>query len=495
MAITDMQGRLQGKRLDAGAFVREIAEHGAEGCHYLLAVDIDMNTLPGFRCRAGTPATATSCSAPTSPRCAAARGSRAPRWCRPTWSGTTASPVEQAPRSILKAQLARLAERGWTAKIGLGAGVHPVPRDVRGEPREGLPRPGARQRVQRRLLHLRHHDRRGRDPPDPPAHGAMPGLVVEDSKGECNFGQHEVNFRYADALKMADDHAVYKNGAKEIAWQHGAALSFIAKFNEREGNSCHIHCSFWDGDEQPVPRPDGHGRSPLFESFIAGQLAVHDRARLLLRAERQLVQALRARLVRADRDGLGRGQPHLRVPRRRPRQGHAARVALPGGDCNPYLAFAAIIARASRASTAAWSSSRRSTGNAYDVRRPRVPGSLHEAIRLLEESAFARQRVRRRRSSTTTSTPPGSSSRPSRAPSPTGSCTAPSSGCRPVRPRIGISAYWRAASWGPWPTCRRHVHAGLRRGRAGGGRPALLIPPDPPTRRRRRPACSRCSTG
>ena len=68
-------------------------------------------------------------------------------------------------------------------------------------------------------------------------------MRVENSKGECNFGQHEINFRYGEALATADDHAIYKTGAKEIAAQEGYAITFIAKLDEREGNSCHIHCS------------------------------------------------------------------------------------------------------------------------------------------------------------------------------------------------------------------------------------------------------------
>ena len=84
------------------------------------------------------------------------------------------------------------------------------------------------------------------------------GMTVENSKGECNFGQHEINFRYGDALQAADDHAIYKNGAKEIAAQEGMALTFIAKFNEPEGNSCHIHCSLAheDGGQRVRRGPD-----------------------------------------------------------------------------------------------------------------------------------------------------------------------------------------------------------------------------------------------
>ena len=80
------------------------------------------------------------------------------------------------------------------------------------------------------------------------------GLVVENSKGECNFGQHEINFRYADALRTADDHVIYRNGAKEIAAQEGMAISFMAKFDEREGSSCHIHFSLSDDARIPPTR-------------------------------------------------------------------------------------------------------------------------------------------------------------------------------------------------------------------------------------------------
>jgi glutamine synthetase len=95
------------------------------------------------------------------------------------------------------------------------------------------------------------------------------GMRVENSKGECNFGQHEINFRFGDALQAADEHAIYKNGAKEIAAQDGKAISFMAKFDEREGNSCHVHLSARrnDGSALFVDEPE------TFDPFLAGQLA------------------------------------------------------------------------------------------------------------------------------------------------------------------------------------------------------------------------------
>src|SRR5262249_56113588 len=100
------------------------------------------------------------------------------------------------------------------------------------------------------------------------------GLYVESAKGECNLGQHEIAFRYADALTTCDNHVVYKAGAKEIAAHEGMSLTFMAKYDEREGNSCHIHLSLRDTAGTPVLSGDQpHGFSPLMEHFLAGQLA------------------------------------------------------------------------------------------------------------------------------------------------------------------------------------------------------------------------------
>ena len=136
------------------------------------------------------------------------------------------------------------------------------------------------------------------------------GLAVEDAKGECNFGQHEINFRFDHALATADGHAIYKNGAKEIAAQEGCSISFMPKFDEREGNSCHIHLSLRGEDGAPV-FADGHGFSETFDHFLAGQLGLPARAHALLRPEHQLLQTLCQGLLRPDCGRLGQRQPYL----------------------------------------------------------------------------------------------------------------------------------------------------------------------------------------
>ena len=132
-------------------------------------------------------------------------------------------------------------------------------------------------------------------------------MTVENSKGECNFGQHEINFRYDDALQTADDHVIYKTGAKEIAAQEGMSITYMAKFDEREGNSCHIHLSIAEGRRRERLR----GRRGDLRPLRGGAARRAARAHADVRPARELVQALRGRLVRADRGGVGPRQPHL----------------------------------------------------------------------------------------------------------------------------------------------------------------------------------------
>ncbi len=140
------------------------------------------------------------------------------------------------------------------------------------------------------------------------------GMVVEDSKGECNFGQHEINFHYADALRTADEHVVYKNGAKEIAAEEGMAITFMAKYDEREGNSCHIHFSLADSEGPLFARDES-----LFHSFLAGQLACLREMTLLLAPHINSYKRYAAAQFRADHGRLGSRQPHVLAARSGPR--------------------------------------------------------------------------------------------------------------------------------------------------------------------------------
>jgi glutamine synthetase len=217
------------------------------------------------------------------------------------------------------------------------------------------------------------------------------GITVEDSKGECNFGQHEVNFRYSEALAMADNHAIYKNGAKEIAWQHGAALTFMAKFNQREGNSCHIHCSLWDDNGSLFPAADGHGFSPLFEHFLAGQLAATRELTYLFAPNVNSYKRFASQSFAPTAVAWGHDNRTcaLRVV------GHGAskriELRLPGADVNPYLALSAIIAAGLHGMDAELELEPPLEGNAYAADKPHVPSTLREAHDLFGASAIARE--------------------------------------------------------------------------------------------------------
>jgi glutamine synthetase len=390
LVMTDMQGRLAGKRLHAPFFVSEVADHGAEGCNYLLAVDVDMNTVQGFAMSSWEtgygdfvfrPDLGTLRRVPWLERTALVVADL--EW-------TDGSPVAASPRQILRRQLDRLAERGWRANIGseLEFLLFRDSYDQARAKRYQDLTPANPYNVDYSILGTTMVE----DVLRPIRLGmAGAGIAVEDSKGECNFGQHEVNFRYSDALTMADNHSVYKNGAKEIAHMHGCALSFMAKYDQREGNSCHIHVSLWDENGSLSPDKDGHGRSRIFDHFVAGQLA----------ATRELAYFFAPNVNSYKRYAWGSFAPTTLVWGVDNRTcgfrvvGHGAGLRLEsrisGADVNPYIAFAAMIAAGLHGIDNQLELEPAYPGNAYDaVDKPRLPGSLHEAVALLEGSTIAR---------------------------------------------------------------------------------------------------------
>ncbi len=396
LVLTDMQGRLMGKRVHAPYFVDEVARHGAEGCYYLLTVDVDMNTVQGYRMGSWETGYGDFVFKPDFGTL------RRVPWLERTalvvsdleWQDGT--PVVASPRQILRKQLDRLAERGWSANIGselefiLFRDTYDQARAKRYHDLE----PANAYNVDYSMLGTTMVE----DVLRPIRLGmAGAGMTVEDAKGECNFGQHEVNFRYSDALSMADNHAVFKNGAKEIAWQQGYALTFIAKYNEREGNSCHIHCSLWDENGSLFPDPDGHGMSTIARQFVAGQIA----------CGRELTALLAPNVNSYKRYASGSFAPTTLVWGTDNRTcalrvvGHGQGLRLenrsPGADCNPYLAFAAIIAAGLQGIDNGLELEDEYCGSAYEATgKPRLPTTLHEAADLLEDSDDGQGGVRRR---------------------------------------------------------------------------------------------------
>jgi glutamine synthetase len=280
LAMTDMQGRLQGKRLTATHFLADVVEHGAESCNYLLAVDVDMRTVDGYAMSSWEGGYGDMVLKPDLATLRPVPWQEGTVVCLADVEWPGGEEVLASPRQILRRQLARLAERGWSANAGTELEFLVFQDTYEEAWHKGYRelRPANLYNVDYSLLGTARVEpliRRIRNSM------VAAGMVVEDSKGECNFGQHEINFHYADALRTADEHSIYKNGAKEIAAQEGVSITFMAKYDQREGNSCHIHFSLADLSTTP-PTPLFAREQAVFHSFLAGQLACLREMTLLL---------------------------------------------------------------------------------------------------------------------------------------------------------------------------------------------------------------------
>jgi glutamine synthetase len=301
-------------------------------------------------------------------------------------------PVAAAPRSVLRTQTDRLAVRGLTAFVGTELEFmvfDDTYRDAWAAGYRNLTKASDYNidyaiHASTRMEPLLRDIRRGMD-------GA--GMYCEGVKGECNAGQQEIAFRYDDALITCDNHTIYKNGAKEIADLHGQSLTFMAKFDEREGNSCHIHLSLRGTEGAAVLADDGEplGMSPMFRSFLAGQLAT-------LR-ELTLFYAPNINSYKRFTEGsfaptaVAWGMDNRTCAMRVVGHGHSMRVECraPGGDVNPYLAVAALIAGGLHGVERGLELPEPVTGNAYAGDAPRLPATLAEAAEEFAASTVARE--------------------------------------------------------------------------------------------------------
>jgi glutamine synthetase len=389
LALCDMQGRLQGKRLSARHFVDQVAEDGAEGCNYLLAVDVEMNTVDGYAMSSWErgygdfeliPDLATLRLIPWLEATALVL-------CDLRWA--SGDDVLASPRQILKRQLERLAQRGWSANASteLEFMLFSETYETAHAKRYTDLVPANLYNLDYSLLATTRVEpliRRIRNGMD----GA--GMIVENSKGECNFGQHEINFRYADALRTADDHVIYRNGAKEIAAQESMAISFMAKFDEREGSSCHIHFSLSDDSDAAHPMVFASD-SALFDSFLAGQLACLRELTLLLAPNVNSYKRYAAGSFAPTTIAWGHDNRTcaLRVVGHGPALRFENRAG--GSDLNPYLAMSALVAAGLHGVQHGLELEPAYEGNAYQATdKPRLPTTLREARDLFDSSRVAR---------------------------------------------------------------------------------------------------------
>jgi glutamine synthetase len=392
VAFTDMQGRLQGKRMHAAFFLDHVLDEGTEGCNYLLAVDVDMNTVPGYAMSSwerGYGDMFFALDLDTLRRTPGEPGSVTIQ-CDLTWLDGSGE-VVASPRTVLKRQVAAAADLGYTAYVGTelefivfedsyedawdmgyagltGANRYNVDYSILGG-----------SKVEPLLREIRNE-----------MYAA--GLAVESAKGECNLGQHEIGFRYDEALRTCDNHSIYKNGAKTIAAQHGQSITFMAKYDEREGNSCHIHLSLRGPRGKAVFADDGRegGRSEIFDHFIAGALATM--------REFTYFYAPNINSYKRFQDGsfaptaVAWGTDNRTCALRVVGHGSSIRVEqrLPGGDMNPYLGVAALLAGGLHGIRERLELPAACAGNAYTAGYPTVPKTLGEARDLLDASAVAR---------------------------------------------------------------------------------------------------------
>lgn len=392
VAFTDMQGRLVGKRLSARLFLEDAASHGAECCNYLLAVDVDMNTVDGYAMSSWSRGYGDMVMVPD-----LGTLRRAP-WLVATALVTAdlqwhdESPVTPSPRQILKAQLERLAERGLDSLVATELEFIVFDDSYREAWKKGYRELSAATDynidynvlASTRMEPLLRDIRNGMD-------GA--GMYCEGVKGECNPGQQEIGFRYASALDTCDNHSIYKNGAKEIADAHGKSLTFMAKYNEKEGNSCHIHISLrgTDGTAVFADKDAKDGMSKMFRHFIAGQLAMMRELTLFsapnINSYKRYVPGSFAPTALAW--GLDNRTCALRVVG----QGLGMRVEnrVPGGDVNQYLAVSALIAAGLYGIDNELELDDAYEGNAYTSDVARVPATLRESAELFAASTFARE--------------------------------------------------------------------------------------------------------
>ncbi len=389
VGITDMQGRLQGKRTDAVYFLDEVVPNAAEGCNYLLAVDVDMNTVDGYALASWDLGYGDFVLRPDLSTLRRVPWHEHTALCLADVITTEGVEVAPSPRQVLRRQLDRLSERGFRAYAATELEFI-VFKETYEEAWDSAYRgltPANLYNVDYSLLGtgriepLLRRIRLGM---------AGAGMLVESAKGECNYGQHEIAFRYSEALAKADEHVLFKTGAKEIASQEAHSITFMAKFNEREGNSCHVHFSLRDEDGTPSFPEGSHGHSRVFEHALAGMLASLRETTLFhapnINSYKRFVEGSFAPTA------IAWGRDNRTCAFRVVGHGDGLRMEcrVPGGDVNPYLSIAALVAGAVKGLDERLPLEDEHIGNAYASGKPRVPSTLRDAADLFTKSAFAR---------------------------------------------------------------------------------------------------------
>lgn len=396
VAFPDIYGRLVGKRCDAEYFLESIAGQGTHACNYLLTVDMEMNPVQGYQFA---------------------------NWQRGygdfhlvpdlhtlrqiTWQSQTAlilcdvhdsashTPVAIAPRSLLREQIRRAAERGLEV---FGASeleyyIFNTPyRDVA----LGTPARPAGWYIED--YHLLQGTRVEQLNGAARRHLKSSGIPPECTKGEWGLGQHELNLRYCEALEMADRHVLMKQCLKEIAEEHQMSVTFMAKFHaERAGSSCHVHLSLWsDGANRFAGTTDSYGPgihgSRMLGQVAAGWLTYLPELMVLLAPNVNSYKRYQAGSWAPTR--LAWSYDNRTAAVRVVGHGESLRLEcrLPGADCNPYLTYAALLAAGLAGIEHDLKPAPLFAGDVYTSHEiPIVSRTLSEAIGRFASSEFARR--------------------------------------------------------------------------------------------------------
>ncbi len=384
--LVDMQGRLMGKREVGSFFLEEVLHHGLEGCGYLLATDMDNEPVPGYEISNWDRGYGDFVLRPDlgAIRRIPWHEATALVLCDVEWED--GSPVRPSPRQVLRAQVERARALGFEPMAASELEFY-LFRESYAEARARHYRdltPSVPYILDYHVLATSYDEpllRRMRN--------AMlaAGVPVESSKGEAWPGQHEINFRYGLALETADHHVVFKNGVKEIAAQHGCAVTFMAKPDHTMiGSSCHIHLSLWREGENAFA-----GESEIFRRFLAGWVRYGREIALFLAPSINSYKRFVANSWAPT--SLAWGYDNRSCGFRVVGKGASTRIEtrIPGADVNPYLAYAALIAAGLRGIEEGLEPPPPHAGSAYEGGAERFPTSLREAVAALEESAMLRE--------------------------------------------------------------------------------------------------------
>jgi glutamine synthetase len=389
-AFTDMQGRLVGKRIDVSYFLDQVADHGIEGCNYLLALDMEMDPVPGYAMANWEKGYGDFAIAPDMSTLR-----------RIPWLDRTAlvlcdvvehdgAPVAASPRQVLIAQYERAQEMGYTPLFASELEFY-LYKQSYGQAHEQDYRdltPTIPYILDYHILATTMDEnvigqiRRG-------MRGA--GIPVEFSKGEAWYGQHELNVRYADAVTSSDRHTIYKNGVKEIAFLNGVSATFMAKPSEKDiGSSCHIHSSLLDTSGASA-FVDGHDETDVFRHYLGG---LRGRIRELALFIAPTVNSYKRYATESwAPTSISWGRDNRTCGFRIVGHGQSRRVEcrIPGADVNPYLGYAAVLAAGLDGIANEADPGPELVGNAYAAAGAEpFPSTLREAIDLWEGSEFAR---------------------------------------------------------------------------------------------------------